>query len=344
MGSQNVDREPTKLSARNTRRVACHAAGRYLVVLFLGFLGGALFQPRKYVSLNMAFSSQENGTISDLYTEYFSEERLIRLAKLNRERFQNAQPFPHVYIDDFLSPELVAAVNAEFASTNFGSLCESGYKIASSAKQKKLHCFHKERDENESKKSAVLDESLMGPNTRLVFGLLKSSMFVAFLEQVTGIDDIIPDPHYRGSGLHQTEPGGFLRVHADFNRYERYKLDRRVNVFLFLNEDWDRSWGGALELWPRDMSTCEQKIQPFFNRLVIFRTTDFSYHGYTDPIRSPYPRRSVSMYYYTNGRPSDEKIDPSEGAHAHGTLWQKVKCAMQSDSDVSPSCGRYQAS
>mmetsp|Transcript_7940 Transcript_7940/g.36165 ORF Transcript_7940/g.36165 Transcript_7940/m.36165 type:complete len:185 (-) Transcript_7940:162-716(-) len=178
----------------------------------------------------------------------------------------------------------------------------------------------------------------MGPNTRLVFSLLKSSMFVAFLERLTGIDDIIPDPHYRGSGLHQTEPGGFLRVHADFNRYESLKLDRRVNVFLFLNQDWDHSWGGALELWPRDMSTCEQKIQPVFNRLVIFRTTDFSYHGYTDPIRSPYPRRSVSMYYYTNGRPADEKADPSDGKHAHGTLWQKVKCAMQSDGDISPVC------
>ena len=127
-------------------------------------------------------------------------------------------------------------------------------------------------------------------------------------------------------------------MHADFNRYERFGLDRRVNVFLFLNADWDESWGGALELWPRDMSACEQKTQPVFNRLAIFRTTDFSYHGYADPIRSPYPRRSVSMYYYTNGRPDNEKVDPAEGAHAHGTLWQKVKCAMQSDDAVTPTC------
>lgn len=261
---------------------------------------------------------------------------------MHRERFQSARPFPHLYIDSFLNPEFVTAVNAEFASTNFGALCEAGYHLASNGKQKKVHCFHKKRDENESKKSAVLDESVMGPNTRLIFSLLKSSAFVSFLEQLTGIDNIISDPHYRGSGLHQTEPGGFLRVHADFNRYERFGLDRRVNVFLFLNEAWDPSWGGALELWPRDMNTCEQKIQPVFNRLVIFRTTDFSYHGYTDQIRSPYPRRSVSMYYYTNGRPNDEKIDVSDGAHAHGTLWQKVKCAMQSDDAMIPTCKESQ--
>lgn len=272
----------------------------YFTALILGFSGGIYFQPKRYVNLNLDFTKQDNGTINELYTKYFSEERLSHLAKVHRERFQSARPFPHLYIDSFLNPEFVTAVNAEFASTNFGALCEAGYHLASNGKQKKVHCFHKKRDENESKKSAVLDESVMGPNTRLIFSLLKSSAFVSFLEQLTGIDNIISDPHYRGSGLHQTEPGGFLRVHADFNRYERFGLDRRVNVFLFLNEAWDPSWGGALELWPRDMNTCEQKIQPVFNRLVIFRTTDFSYHGYTDQIRSPYPRRSVSMYYYTD--------------------------------------------
>ena len=58
------------------------------------------------------------------------------------------------------------------------------------------------------------------------------------------------------------------------------------------------------------------KIEPLFSRLVIFRTTDFSYHGYTDPIRSPFSRRSVSMYHNTNGRPAEEKIDPDIDAHA----------------------------
>lgn len=338
MPTSNSDRDTVIHGAQKLRRITFQTGTKYFAAVILGICVGASSQPKKYLTLNLDFSSQGNGTISDLYTKYFSEERLARLAKSHRERFLNARPFPHVYIDDFLSRDFVAAVHSEFASTNFGALCEAGYHIASGSKQKKVHCFHKERDENESKKSAVLDESVMGPNTRLAFNLLKSSLFVAFLEQVTGIDDIIPDPHYRGSGLHQTEPGGFLRVHADFNRYERFGLDRRVNVFLFLNHDWDPSWGGALELWPRDMSGCERKIQPIFNRLVIFRTTDFSYHGYTDPIRSPYPRRSVSMYYYTNGRPSHEKIDPSDGAHAHGTLWQKVKCAMQTDSDISPIC------
>uniref|UniRef100_A0A7S0SYB6 Prolyl 4-hydroxylase alpha subunit Fe(2+) 2OG dioxygenase domain-containing protein n=1 Tax=Mantoniella antarctica TaxID=81844 RepID=A0A7S0SYB6_9CHLO len=314
-----------------------------ITAVFVGFLGGVALT---YLNPPPAFvfemKSQYNDTIGSVYTKYFSEERLFRLADEHRERFRNAKPFPHMYLEDFLDPELVKAVNEEFASTDFGTLCEEHGGLKTSSKKKKVHCFYKSTDENESKKSAVLDESVMGPYTRLVFGLLKSSMFVEFLERLSGIENIIPDPHYRGSGLHQTGPGGFLRVHADFNRYARFQLDRRVNVFLFLNEEWDPAWGGALELWPRNMSRCEVKIQPLFNRLVIFRSTDFSYHGYTDPIRSPHPRRSASMYYYTLGRPDDEKIAPqAAGTKSHGTLWQKVKCAMQTDEAISPACGKH---
>mmetsp|Transcript_38584 Transcript_38584/g.61839 ORF Transcript_38584/g.61839 Transcript_38584/m.61839 type:complete len:335 (-) Transcript_38584:511-1515(-) len=312
------------------------------LTLLVGFTAGAVFSFLRAPShINFEMRSQYNGTVGSLFTTYFSEERLFGLADQHRERFRDAKPFPHVYLEDFLDPELVKAVNEEFAATDFATLCEqSGLKTTE--EQKKVMCFYSWINSRESKKSAIMDESVMGPYTRLVFALLKSSLFVKFLERLSGIENIIPDPHYRGSGLHQTGPGGFLRVHADFNRYARFQLDRRVNVFLFLNEEWDPAWGGALELWPRNMSRCEVKIQPLFNRLVIFRSTDFSYHGYTDPIRSPHPRRSASMYYYTLGRPDDEKIAPqAAGTKSHGTLWQKVKCAMQTDEAISPACGKH---
>ena len=35
-------------------------------------------------------------------------------------------------------------------------------------------------------------------------------------------------------------------MHADFNRYTQYDLRRRVNTFIFLNEDWPESHGGHL--------------------------------------------------------------------------------------------------
>jgi hypothetical protein len=47
--------------------------------------------------------------VGSLYTKYFSEERLFKLADEHREKFRNAKPFPHTYIEDFLDPELVKA-------------------------------------------------------------------------------------------------------------------------------------------------------------------------------------------------------------------------------------------
>ena len=147
-----------------------------------------------------------------------------------------------------------------------------------------------------------------------------SSTFVDFLERLTGITGIIPDPHFRGGGLHQILPGGFLKVHADFNKQQRLNLDRRLNVLLYLNKDWPESYGGHFELWNHEMTQCEKRALPLFNRLVVFSTTDFSYHGHPDPLTCPAgrSRKSLALYYYTNGRPPEE-AEPE----FHSTLFQQ---------------------
>jgi Rps23 Pro-64 3,4-dihydroxylase Tpa1-like proline 4-hydroxylase len=93
-------------------------------------------------------------------------------------------------------------------------------------------------------------------------------------------------------------------VHADFNRHEKLNLDRRLNLLLYLNRDWKEEYGGHLQLWTRDMGRCVVKVLPVFNRCVVFSTTDFSYHGHPDPLTCPpgRTRKSIAMYYYTNGR------------------------------------------
>ena len=52
------------------------------------------------------------------------------------------------------------------------------------------------------------------------------------------------------------------------------------------------------------MTTCMQRIAPIANRLVVFSTTDFSYHGHADPLECPAhrTRRSVANYCYTTSR------------------------------------------
>ena len=100
---------------------------------------------------------------------------------------------------------------------------------------------------------------------------------------------------------------GFLKIHADFNRHKHLQLDRRLNAILYLNQDWDEAWGGHLELWDRTVAS-RVSLAPLAGRLVCFATDDYSYHGHPDPIRCPDDRfrRSLALYYYTNGRPAEE--------------------------------------
>lgn len=163
--------------------------------------------------------------------------------------------------------------------------------------------------------------------TRTLFSFLKSSTFIQFLEKLTGISDIIPDPHFRGSGIHQTLSGGFLNIHADFNRYERYGLHRRVNILLYLNPDWEESYGGHLELWSKDMKKCMVRVKPDIGKLVVFSSTDFSYHGHPKPLNCPKnrSRRSLALYYYTRTRPSNECLN-NNCQSSHSTLFQKPLC------------------
>jgi hypothetical protein len=62
-----------------------------------------------------------------------------------------------------------------------------------------------------------------------------------------------------------------------------------------------------------------EKILPIFNRMVIFSTTDFSYHGHPEPLTCPegWTRKSLALYYYSNGRPAEEIAET-----AHSTIFQ----------------------
>jgi Rps23 Pro-64 3,4-dihydroxylase Tpa1-like proline 4-hydroxylase len=226
-------------------------------------------------------------------------EYLKKLAVKYREDYQQAKPFPHIVIDNFL-PEFVL----DNILTEFPKAGDIDWQKFENKAEKKLANKH---------------EKYMGDNTRSLLYQFNSSTFIEFLENITGIEGIIPDPHFEGGGLHQIEKGGYLKMHVDFNRNNKLHLDRRLNLLLYLNKDWKEEYGGYLELWDKEITQCEKKILPVFNRLVIFTTTDFSYHGHPEPLTCPegWTRKSLALYYYTNGRPAEE-ISGKE----HSTIFQ----------------------
>jgi Rps23 Pro-64 3,4-dihydroxylase Tpa1-like proline 4-hydroxylase len=209
------------------------------------------------------------------------------------EEYASAKPFPHIVIDDFLRENIANELIKEFPKPTDPSWLR--YKAPA------------EKDKLQS-----TSELTMPPGVRGIIGAFNSSTFVKFLERLTGIEGIIPDPHLYGGGMHQTLTGGHLKMHVDYNLHQQWKLDRRLNVILYLNDHWDEDWGGALELWDSDdanhMTDCAKKYFPVANRLVIFSTTERSWHGHPDPLTCPQgqTRKSIALYYYTNGRPKEE--------------------------------------
>lgn len=227
----------------------------------------------------------------------FDPIKLTAHADKHRESYSKAQPFPHIVIDDFLPDKALREVLAEFPRP--GDLDWIDFNNPA------------------EKKLATKTEVQLGSWTRFLLYQFNSSVFIDFLERLTGIHGLIPDPHFWGGGLHQIEHGGFLKIHADFTRHPVLPLDRRVNLMVYLNEDWREEYGGHLELWNLQMTRCEARILPVYNRCVIFSTTAYSFHGHPDPIACPKgeTRKSIALYYFSNGRPEEEHpID-------HGTLF-----------------------
>jgi Rps23 Pro-64 3,4-dihydroxylase Tpa1-like proline 4-hydroxylase len=203
------------------------------------------------------------------------------------ERYAEADPFPHIVIDGRFPEALLRSVSAEIAGASIDP------------EQDFYGSFKKHR---------ISDVRKMGPNTRRLIEDLNSAPFLRFVEELTGIDGLIPDPHLEGGGIHQIGRGGFLKVHTDFNWHRRLELHRRVNLLVYLNEGWSDDWNGHLEFWNDDVSACKARIAPLFNRMAVFSTTDRSYHGHPDPLDCPEgtTRASIAMYYYSATRPKHE--------------------------------------
>jgi Rps23 Pro-64 3,4-dihydroxylase Tpa1-like proline 4-hydroxylase len=216
----------------------------------------------------------------DLVTGLMDAQAAKEKGRDLRDRYMSAQPFPHIVIDDFLPPALLERCLADFPDS---SEAEQTYN----------------RDQERLKRSYSPD--LLPVQTRQLFYAFNSRPFIQVVQNISGIEGLIPDPYFLGGGFHEVADGGHLSMHADFNRHVQMNLERRINMLIYLNKDWTDEFGGQLELWDDRMSCCVQSIVPLFNRCVIFSTTSRSMHGNPNPVRHPQKisRRSIALYFYT---------------------------------------------
>jgi len=186
---------------------------------------------------------------------------------------------------------------------------------------------YKHANEN---KLGLAKRALFPPQLGAVVDELNSAEFVNWLSRLTGIPDLVPDPSLEGGGLHQSGRGGFLNVHTDFSNHHYHQhWRRRVNLILYLNENWRDEWGGAIEFWEISMRRCAAKYSPLLNHAVIFTTDERSLHGFPDPLRCPenVSRKSLALYYYTVSdssvevRSTNYRARPNDGPVKSAMIW-----------------------
>ena len=212
------------------------------------------------------------------------------------KKFIENKPFPHIVVKNFFDLEFARLLATEFP--DFES--ETWFEYSNAIEEKK----------------ALNNWNLFPSNTYQAFSYLNSMEFVDFLSVNLYREKILtPDPGLHGGGWHIHKAGGKLNTHLDYSIHPKLKKQRRVNIIIYLNPDWNQKWGGNLGLWDNKSDKAPGKlitsIPPLFNQAVIFDTTHNSWHGLPEPITCPQSqyRKSLAVYYL---------CEPEKGADVRG--------------------------
>ena len=229
----------------------------------------------------------------------FDDPSYANIAVQRAQDYRNAAPFPNIALDNFLPEELAHTLSSAFPQHGDISWVE--------------------RDNANNRRRYQHDETKLPPLIREMLREFNSRQFILFMETLTGIQSLIPDPYFIGGGAHLSTTGDFLKIHADFNWHHKLQAYRRVNALLYLTEGWLPEWQGAIELWDKDMRGPIVSHMPLFNRLVVFSTGEHSNHGPRLPNLCPpgVHRKVLNLYYYTSAREDKDMADP------HFTLYKQ---------------------
>lgn len=197
------------------------------------------------------------------------------------KEYQSAEPFPHIAVNGLFDEKVLREVAGEFPNPS----AMGNHYVG----------------EVEGGKHTENEWTQFGPHTQAFIAACNSAPFLRALTALTGIEGLLSDPYLAGGGQHQTGRGGRLKVHSDFNVHPTLRLNRRLNMLVFLNDPWLPEWGGSLELWDQDMTRARVSVPPEMGYVAIFTCSDTSFHGLPDPIKCPDGvfRKSLAFYYFT---------------------------------------------
>ena len=203
-----------------------------------------------------------------------------------KKAYDSGNPCKHLVLPNFFTDEIAVAL-----FENFPSIEDLNVK-RKSLNEDKSEDYHFER---------------WHPAFTKARQAVASQQWSDQLFRITGIENLHTTTDALGSGVHQGKNGSYVDVHIDVNMNPKLGLWRRINLLVYLNKNWKPEYGGALELWNKDMTEMVTQVAPDFNTAVIFYTDDNSPHGYKKiNVPEGESRKSFYTYFYTK---------PEEGVH-----------------------------
>lgn len=199
------------------------------------------------------------------------------LTRLSSQQYKNAQPFPHIMLDNFLDDHFAKDIQAEI-----------------------LACPDAMWDRYENpfeQKYTLRDKYAFPPQLAQLFTELTSPAFITDLSGVVGYD-LMLDTTRNFWGVHKYKSGDKLDIHVDAGYHPTLTgLKKQVTLGIYLSYNWqpNNNYGCELELWKGDncagqdarIHSKASTIEPLFNRLIIFTCNDYSWHGNPIPANCP---------------------------------------------------------
>ena len=228
--------------------------------------------------------------------EYLNYGNVEASQKELSQAFHSAGPFEHIVVKDLIHLDKLEEVMQSFPDKDWP--------------------FWKSYSGDHAKHSKVCEAVTKLPLEvcHLLYEL-NSGPFLKILQNITGIENLLPDPHFRGAGMHMTLPGGTLTPHIDHHVYPEHPRYRQVNLIIYLTKDWSPQNQGYFELWDSSCKEIKKEVTPTFGNCLIFRTSDSSMHGFSKPVKV-LNRCSISVFYYT------ATPDPHHYGGNSATFWQ----------------------
>lgn len=210
--------------------------------------------------------------------------------EIDKELFSNNEPLPLISLSNFLPTEDAYSLNKECNTIpldNWKNFTRNGSNMYE------------------------FNQVEYMPQGFQVINLLNSSPFLRYLENLTGINSLLPDPHLIGAGYSRSFNGDSLKVHTDFNWNEELKLHRALSLIIYLTPEWKEEFGGGLKFYNQNQEE-KYKANCLFNTALIWKYDKYGYHGYNDPISCPegISRNTLRLFYYVSNSTHNEYDPP----------------------------------